>query len=80
MAVAKRETKSKKTSSAQPQQELRITLVRSIIGRSRYQREVVKGLGLRKLNSQVVRRDTPEIRGMIQKIHHLVEVEAVKTK
>ena len=43
-------------------------------------REVVKGLGLRKLNSSVVRRDCPEVRGMIRKVTHLVKVEAVEKK
>jgi large subunit ribosomal protein L30 len=58
--------------------ELRITLVRSLIGYPRRQRETAKGLGLRKINSRVVRPDRPEIRGMIAKISHLVEVEVVE--
>ncbi|MGB7295526.1 MAG: 50S ribosomal protein L30 [Candidatus Aminicenantales bacterium] len=57
------------------QHEWRITLVRSLIGYPRRQRETAKGLGLRKINSQVVRPDNPEIRGMIDKISHLVKVE-----
>ena len=56
---------------------LRITLVRSVIGRPRKQREVVKGLGLRKINSEVIREDRREIRGMINKIPHLLKVEAL---
>ena len=55
--------------------ECRITLVRSLIGYPRRQKETAKGLGLRKINSQVVRPDSPEIRGMIAKISHLVKVE-----
>jgi large subunit ribosomal protein L30 len=58
--------------------ELCITLVRSLIGYPRRQRETAKGLGLRKINSRVVRPDRPEIRGMIAKISHLVEVEVVE--
>jgi large subunit ribosomal protein L30 len=58
--------------------ELRITLVRSLIGYPRRQRETARGLGLRKINSRVVRPDRPEIRGMIDKISHLVEVEVVE--
>ncbi|MGB2908751.1 MAG: 50S ribosomal protein L30 [Candidatus Aminicenantaceae bacterium] len=54
---------------------MRIRLVRSVIGRPQKQREVVKGLGLRRIDSQVVRQDRPEIRGMINKIPHLLEVE-----
>jgi large subunit ribosomal protein L30 len=53
-------------------------LVRSVIGRPQKQREVVKGLGLRRMNSQVVRKDCPEIRGMINKIPHLVTVEELE--
>jgi large subunit ribosomal protein L30 len=60
--------------------ELRIKLVRSLIGHPCEQREVAKGLGLRKLNSEVIRKDCPEIRGMIIKISHLVKVEAIEGK
>jgi large subunit ribosomal protein L30 len=51
-----------------------IKLVRSVIGTTRYQREVVKGLGLRRINHTVEREDTPEIRGMIDKVSHIVQV------
>jgi large subunit ribosomal protein L30 len=57
---------------------VKITLVRSLIGYNRSQREVAKGLGLRKLQSHVVRRETPEIMGMVRKIAHALEVEAVE--
>lgn len=60
--------------------ELRIKLVRSVIGYPKNQREVVKGLGLRKLNSEVLRKDSPEIRGMINKIPHLLKVEVLEKK
>lgn len=53
---------------------LRIQQVRSGIGCSPKQRLVLKGLGFRKLNQIVLRPDTPEIRGMIAKIPHLVKV------
>jgi large subunit ribosomal protein L30 len=55
--------------------ELKITLRRSIIGRPEKHRRVVQSLGLRKLNSFVVLKDTRSVRGMIQKISHLLEVE-----
>ncbi len=58
--------------------KIKITLVRSLIGRSKYQREVIKGLGLRRLHHSVIREDTPAIRGMIAKVPHLVKVEEVK--
>lgn len=54
---------------------LKIKLVRSLIGHPRNHRLVAYGLGLKKLNSQVVRKDCPEIRGMVRKISHLLEVE-----
>jgi large subunit ribosomal protein L30 len=57
---------------------LKITLVRSPIGYPKIQREVIKGLGLRKLQSHVIRDDRPEIQGMIRKITHLLKVEAVE--
>jgi large subunit ribosomal protein L30 len=54
---------------------LRITLVRSTIGRPADQGRTVASLGLRKLNATVVRPDNPSIRGMVTKIRHLVKVE-----
>jgi len=75
MAVKEKAPKQKKKVT-----ELKIQLVRSVIGRPRKQREVVKGLGLRKMNSVVIRKDCPEIRGMINKISYLVNVEALEKK
>ena len=74
MAVTKK-TAAKKEG---PQRSLRIRLVRSLIGYPRRQRETAKGLGLRKINSEVVRPDRPEVRGMVAKISHLVKVEVVE--
>jgi large subunit ribosomal protein L30 len=54
---------------------LRITLVRSTIGRPADQGRTIASLGLRKLNSTVERPDNPSIRGMVSKIRHLVKVE-----
>jgi large subunit ribosomal protein L30 len=56
---------------------LRITLVRSVIGRPGDQERTVRSLGLRKVNQTVEREDTPSIRGMVEKIRHLVTVEEV---
>jgi large subunit ribosomal protein L30 len=56
---------------------LRITLVRSLIGRPVDQERTVHSLGLRKVNQTVEREDTPSIRGMVTKVHHLVSVEEV---
>ena len=54
---------------------LKITLVRSVIGRPETQRRTVKSLGLRKLNSFSILPDSPTIRGQIHKVEHLVKVE-----
>jgi large subunit ribosomal protein L30 len=56
---------------------LRITLVRSTIGRPADQGRTVASLGLRKLNATVERADSPAIRGMLTKVRHLVTVEEV---
>jgi large subunit ribosomal protein L30 len=53
---------------------LKIKYVRSAIGRPKTQKSVVRGLGFRKLQQVVERPDTPEIRGMINKVGHLVEI------
>ncbi len=54
--------------------KIKIRYFRSAIGRSFRQKRVVQGLGLRKLNQVVERPDTPEIRGMVAKIPHLVQI------
>ncbi|KJS14383.1 MAG: 50S ribosomal protein L30 [Peptococcaceae bacterium BRH_c8a] len=50
-------------------------MVRSLIGRPEPQRRTVRALGLTKTNSVVVQEDTPQIRGMINKVTHLLKVE-----
>lgn len=57
--------------------ELKITLKRSLIGRPEDQKLTVKTLGLRKLNHTVTQKDSPAIRGMINKVSHLIEVQEV---
>lgn len=54
---------------------IRITLRQSGIGRPPKHRRTLASLGLRKINQTVVRQDTPEMRGMIRQIAHLVEVQ-----
>src|SRR6516162_4846712 len=56
------------------QKTIRIKWVRSGIGFNRSQSEVVRSLGLRRLNHVVERPDTPQVRGLIAKVAHLVEV------
>ena len=57
--------------------KLKITLVRSLIGRPETQRKTVRSLGLRKLNSFSILPDDPTIRGQIFKVKHLVKVEEI---
>ena len=56
---------------------IRITLVKGLSGRTEYHRKVVWGLGLTRLNRAVVLKDTPEIRGMVEKVKFLVRMEEV---
>ncbi|HCJ56172.1 50S ribosomal protein L30 [Lutispora sp.] len=57
--------------------KIRIKLVKSIIGRKKDQIDTVKALGLKKVNSIVEQDDTPQIRGMINKVSFLLEVEEI---
>jgi large subunit ribosomal protein L30 len=54
---------------------VKVTLVRSPIGFNRTQAETVRGMGLRRIRHTVELPDTPETRGMIHKVRHLVSVE-----
>lgn len=64
MAKAKKETSM-----------LKVTLVKSVIGRIEAHRATVKGLGLRRLNHTVEVQDTPAVRGMINAVSYLLKVE-----
>jgi large subunit ribosomal protein L30 len=57
--------------------QLQITLKRSLIGRPEDQRATVRSLGLRKLHQTVIKQDNPAIRGMVDKVSHLVEVKEI---
>jgi large subunit ribosomal protein L30 len=57
---------------------LRVTQRRSVIHRPRDQKATVRALGLHRIGHSVVKEDRPEIRGMIAKVQHLVEVQEVK--
>lgn len=58
--------------------KLAITLKKSPIGRPENQRKTAFALGLRKLQQTVVKEDTPTIRGMVNRISHLVDVQSVE--
>ncbi len=57
--------------------QLKVTLVKSTIGRKDDQIATVAALGLRKIRSEVVHNDTPQIRGMVNKVKHLVTIEEI---
>ena len=58
-----------------PQKTLRVTQIGSPIGRQNYQRQILIGLGLNKMHRTRELEDTPSVRGMINKIPHLVRVD-----
>ncbi len=58
--------------------KLKITQVRSVIRRPQPQKRTMAALGLRRMHQSVVHADTPQIRGMIGRVHHLVRVEEVE--
>ncbi len=57
--------------------KLKITQVKSLIGRRQKQRGTIRALGLKRIRDSVEQTDTPVIRGMINKVSHLVEVEEI---
>jgi large subunit ribosomal protein L30 len=56
---------------------LKVTQVRSEIGRKQNQRDTLRSLGLKRINDVVVKEDRPEIRGMIYTVRHLEKFEEV---
>ncbi len=58
--------------------KVRITQVKSKIGSPERQKRTLQALGLRKMNASVEVESTPQILGMIRRVHHLVKVEEVK--
>jgi large subunit ribosomal protein L30 len=68
----------KRAAKAEGEAMIKVTLVRSIIGTPRDQRVTARALGLRKLHSHAVLKDTPAVRGMVRKIVHALNVETVE--
>lgn len=58
---------------------IEITLKKSLIGRTQKQKAIIAGLGLRKINSTVIREKRPEIIGMMKKVDFMLEVKEVKS-
>jgi large subunit ribosomal protein L30 len=61
---------------AAPEKTIKVTQIGSPIGRQHYQQATLKGLGLNKLHRSRVLEDTPAVRGMIERVRHLLLVEA----
>ena len=57
--------------------KIKITQIRSVIDRLENQKRTIEALGLGRPNYEVVKEDTPQIRGMIRRVEHLVTVEAI---
>ena len=66
---------AKKAAKQAGGKRLKVTLIKSTIGFNETQFKTVQGMGLRKLHSTVELPDTPETRGMIHKVRHLVTVD-----
>lgn len=58
--------------------KLKVTQTRGLAGKPKRQRDTVRALGLRRIRHAVVKEDRPEIRGMIARVRHLVDVEEVE--
>jgi large subunit ribosomal protein L30 len=58
--------------------KLKVTQRRSVIDRPKDQKDTVRRLGLHRINDTAIKEDRPEIRGMIAKVQHLVDVEEVE--
>ena len=58
--------------------KLKITQIGSYIGQVENKRRVLKALGFHKMNQSIIQKDTPEIRGMINSVRHLVKIEEIK--
>lgn len=59
------------------EKKVKITQVKSLIGQKEDQKRTVKALGLRRIRHEVIKTDTPQIRGMVFKVRHLVAVEEI---
>jgi len=58
--------------------KLKITLKKSLIGNNKQLKPIARSLGLKKTGDSIIRKDKPEIKGMINKLHHLLHVEKVE--
>ena len=63
-------------SNNKSKEKLKVTQVASLIGRPKKQRDTVLGLGLKRINQSRTLEDTPSVRGMINKVSHLVRIDS----
>jgi large subunit ribosomal protein L30 len=70
--------RSRKNNRQAAEMKIKITLKKSFIGRREKHRKILASLGLRKPHQSVIHKDTPSIRGMVNKISDMVEVAGVK--
>ena len=59
---------------------LKVTQVRSVVGSKQTHKRTVRALGLKRIRDSRVHEDTPQIRGMLHKVRHLVRVEEVEAR
>lgn len=59
---------------------IKITQIKSVIDRTKNQKKTIEALGLGRPNYSVIKKETPQIMGMIEKVKHLVKVEVIKNK
>ena len=57
--------------------KIRITQVKSVIDRTARQKKTMEALGLRKMNSSVEKEETPQIKGMVDSVKHLIKIEVL---
>ena len=74
----KKTTGATKTQAKHSTKQLRVTYVKSAIGYNVKQKQTIEALGLRRLQQVITHPDTPAVRGMINKVSHLVRVEEVE--
>jgi large subunit ribosomal protein L30 len=74
----KKTTGATKTQAKRSTKQLRVTYVKSAIGYNVKQKQTIEALGLRRLQQVITHPDTPAVRGMINKVSHLVQVEEVE--
>ena len=58
--------------------KLKVTQIKSKIGSTKRQKKNLEALGIKRIHHTVEKEDTPQIRGMIKKVEHLIEVEEIK--